>query len=309
MKRLIVDLATVVFRLLFGGEAKAVVAEHVEIRIGKFEQQQQQQPFRVAFLSDFHFNGVSSSSSSLRRCVSSEVLDDALAKVAAFNPDVVLLGGDFVDADGRHAAELCNRWLARLSAPCGVFAVLGNHCQKRIGNREQVVSALSAAGVRLLDNERAVLRRNDASEVAVELVGIGDLLSAGDFAPQRAFEGIIDDGDDAGTAVRIALTHNPDAAVPLGAYPRCDLQLSGHTHGGQIVVPRVGPLIPWLARRMPAWVGKHLLHAGSVRNWQWAQGLHTVGEQRLLYVTRGLASHPPGRLNCAPEVTLISVQL
>jgi len=302
VKCALLSVATCVCRVLFGGESVTAVEEHITLSLGDGDcgSSSSGTTFRLAFLTDFHYCG--SHASWLLRCISPSLLDDAIAKVAAFRPDAVLLGGDFVDADGAHAADLCMRWLSQLPAiaPDGVYAVTGNHDSKGgPGSRAQVVAALRNAGVRLLDNESVVLRNG-----LIELVGVGDWLTAGEFRPDIAFANVSTKG-----CRRVLLQHNPDATEQLLDYPQCDLQLSGHTHGGQVVLRRTGPVIPWLQQHAPSWM---VPHARSVRNWQWAQGLHEVGHdkcKRLLYVSRGLGTHPPLRWQCPPEVTLITLQL
>jgi hypothetical protein len=112
---------------------------------------------------------------------------------------------------------------------------------------------------------------------------------------------------------RLVLAHNPDSAIYLQPW-RVDLQLSGHNHGGQIVLPVLGPLpsiIQPLQLILKQWFGQlppHFQHRHPklVRHWEWASGLHPVG-QGWLYVNRGLGTYAPGRLFCPPELTLIQL--
>ena len=112
---------------------------------------------------------------------------------------------------------------------------------------------------------------------------------------------------------RIVLSHNPDTAQLL-KYWRVDLQLSGHTHGGQITIPGIGPVVSQY-KKIRRSIPKSIRHkipfmrkdcAKVVRRWEWAQGFHQV-EKNQLYVNRGLGTYFPGRLFCPPEVTMITL--
>ncbi len=141
------------------------------------------------------------------------------------------------------------------------------------------------------------------SELA--LVGLADFWS-GDFAPKPVMASI-------NPAIpRIVLSHNPDTAEKLQNW-RIDLQLSGHTHGGQIVIPGIGPLYAWvrkigylIPKRIRKFIPLLSAYDRVVTHWEWASGLHQVGSN-LLYVNRGLGTYSPGRLFCPPEVTVITL--
>ncbi|MEM1370562.1 MAG: metallophosphoesterase, partial [Cyanobacteria bacterium P01_H01_bin.15] len=111
---------------------------------------------------------------------------------------------------------------------------------------------------------------------------------------------------------RIVLSHNPDTARPLQKF-RVDLQLSGHTHGGQIHIPGwgAGPHILQQWRKQLPMQWKFLVPfrrecAKVVRHWEWAQGWHQIGQNQL-YVNRGLGTYFPGRWFCPPELTVITL--
>ncbi len=112
---------------------------------------------------------------------------------------------------------------------------------------------------------------------------------------------------------RIVLSHNPDTAKILQQW-RVDLQLSGHTHGGHIVIPGMGPAVLYykrflkkLPKKLRRWVPFFLGDSYKVvRYWEWSQGFHNV-ENNQLYVNRGLGTYRPGRLFCPPEVTVITL--
>ncbi len=111
---------------------------------------------------------------------------------------------------------------------------------------------------------------------------------------------------------RIVLSHNPDSAEPLQKW-RVDLQLSGHTHGGQIVIPGFGPvpkLFKIIQQNFPTFLWSRIpfIHTCCrvVNHWEWGQGIYQIGTNQL-YVNRGLGTYPPGRLFCPPEVSIITL--
>ncbi len=218
---------------------------------------------RIAFLSDLH-RGPHIDPPHISRAV-------RMAREAA--PDLVLLGGDFVSGSAAYA-ESCARELARLQAPLGVYACLGNHDYWT--DPDAVAGALSRAGVRVL--------RNEGVEVADGLwvAGLDDVWE-GRPSLEMALRGMPTD------ALAILLAHEPDYADTVAADGRVALMLSGHTHGGQVRLPLFGPpILPYLGQRYPA-------------------GLYTLGKMTL-YVTRGVGLvAPPVRLNCRPEVTVLTL--
>jgi hypothetical protein len=111
---------------------------------------------------------------------------------------------------------------------------------------------------------------------------------------------------------RLVLSHNPDTAALLQRW-RVDLQLSGHTHGGQVVIPGYGPapiLLEKLRHNAPKPLQPFIPFLKEcsrvVKHWQWAQGWHQIGRNQL-YVNRGLGTYFPGRFFCPPEVTVITL--
>ena len=112
---------------------------------------------------------------------------------------------------------------------------------------------------------------------------------------------------------RLVLSHNPDTAEPLAQW-RVDLQLSGHTHGGQVYVPFCGPgPLVWqrIRRGVPSAIRNRIPFLSDrcfhvVRHWEWCRGLHQVGDN-WLYVNRGLGTYFPGRFMCSPELTVFTL--
>lgn len=224
------------------------------------------QPLQLALLSDLHA-GPYVPRSLIARWVQ-------LAQSAA--PEVIVLAGDLFDRlfIGDPAPIVAT--LAELRAPLGVYAVWGNHEYLRFRERParaRLRDALAETGIRLLANE-GVLLRDD-----LYLAGLDDIRFG------RADAALALRGKPAGAA-GIVVVHNPDAIPRL---PPVELVLCGHTHGGQIVLPGVGPLV-----------------TSSAYGRRFAQGW--VSAPMPAYVTRGLGvTGLPLRLNCPPELTLFEL--
>jgi predicted MPP superfamily phosphohydrolase len=219
---------------------------------------------RLTFLSDLH-RGPQIEREYIARAVD-------LARQAG--GDLVLLGGDYVTKSAGFASS-CAEELARLRAPAGVYACLGNH--DHWTDADAVAGALVRAGVRVL--------RNEGLEVADGLW----LAAVDDVWERRADLDAALAGVPPGVTA-VLLAHEPDFADVTAADGRVALQLSGHSHGGQVHLPFLGsPILPYLAQRYPA-------------------GLYHVGRMRL-YVTRGVGLVAPAvRFNCRPEVTLLTLR-
>lgn len=204
----------------------------------------------------------------------------AVQLALAQQPDLVVLPGDFFQGSDAQWQQQRRAWrdlFAPLRAPGGVYACLGN-----IDPEHRAAELFAGTEVRLL--------RNDVAETIVRgrRVAIGGVDWHYDALEARAARARLATCD---ADVRILLAHTPDAALDAAA-PRVDLVISGHTHGGQIVVPGVGP--PLTFARVPRHVA--------------AGGLHALNGQAL-YVSRGVGFErgvaPPMRFWCPPELTLL----
>jgi predicted MPP superfamily phosphohydrolase len=230
--------------------------------------------FTVAVLSDFHYDSH----------FSIHPLRAAIAMVSRLHPDLIALTGDFVsvplvgdDQKAAFAAEPCARLLRQMTAPHGLWAVMGNHDDGT--DPEHVTRALQAENIRVLANHSEPIEQDGAR---FWLAGVNDVMS-GTADLSKTIRVV-----PAGEAV-VLLAHEPDFADEAAQYP-IDLQLSGHSHGGQIRIPFLPPLyLPELAKKY-VWgtyhVGPLMLHTSA--------GLGTVGV--------------PMRLNCPPEITLLTLR-
>jgi predicted MPP superfamily phosphohydrolase len=224
---------------------------------------------RMAHLSDLHW-GYYTGQREVRA---------AATAAKTLSPDLILLTGDFVLGSAQYARP-CAQELAALQAPLGVFAIPGNHDYwTDIG---LVAAELRAAGLDLLRNES---RRLVIGESRLWLAGVDDVWEGHDDLDATL------DGVPLGEPV-LLLVHEPDFADQAAQSPhRILLQLSGHSHGGQVILPWLGPpVLPPLGRRYPA-------------------GLQRVpGSSLQIYTNRGIGvTAPPVRLNCRPEVTLLTL--
>jgi predicted MPP superfamily phosphohydrolase len=201
-------------------------------------------------------------------------LGEGLSRLAEVKPDLVVVTGDLVDFDARYAPMLAGA-LGRVAARDGVFAVLGNH--DYYAGSGDVAAALRAAGVELLLNEGRTVRPGDAGGFA--LLGVDDLWASRWSGPgpklDRALASVSPD------VPRILLAHQPAYFDTIAG--KVALQLSGHTHGGQ-VNPGFRPG-DWFMR----YLSGRYERKGST-----------------LWVNRGFGvAGPPTRVGAPPEVTKI----
>jgi len=230
--------------------------------------------FTVALLSDFHYDDH----------FSVHPLHAAIPMVNGLRPDLIVLTGDFVtsptfgdEKKAAFAAEPCARLLSQMTAAHGLWAVMGNHDDNT--DRKHVTRALQAENIQVLANQSQAIERDGAR---IWLAGVNDVLSR--TADLRETLRRVP----AGEAV-ILLAHEPDFANEVSRFP-VDLQLSGHSHGGQIRVPLLPPLY------LPAMAKKYF----------W--GTYQVGPLKL-YTNAGLGTiGVPMRLNCPPEITLLTLR-
>jgi len=202
-------------------------------------------------------------------------LDPIVELLHRTQPELVLFGGDYISESPRFL-EYVQEPLRQMAAVSqhGAYGVLGNHDLSNI--RARVVDVLEDAGITVLQNDAVQLQ---TSRGPLWIVGIDEaLLGKPDL--DRAFAPVPAD------APAIALWHEPDPArrvEPYGPF----LLLCGHTHGGQVRLPIIGPLsLPLMGRK-------------------YVSGRYEIGDMTML-ISNGIGMYrPPVRFNCPPEVLLI----
>jgi uncharacterized protein len=205
--------------------------------------------------------------------------------------DLVAITGDFVSSSVRYISGLPGP-LSRLRAPGGVVAVLGNH--DHLHEADAVRRALSSAGVIDVSNAVHTLRRDGA---VLHVCGIDSAMDGFD-----RLDKVLDDlhGEEHGCAV--LLVHEPDFADESAATGRFDLQLSGHSHGGQVRVPFLG--CPFFMPPLSLLVASYVPPLSR----KYQSGYYRVGEMHQ-YTNRGLGiMYTPFRLNCRPEITIFTLR-
>ena len=231
--------------------------------------------FRIAQLSDLHYDDH----------FSVVPLRKAIDLVNQLNPDLVVVTGDFITAPFRDARrsvalrtiEPCAQLLSQIRARSGMVAALGNHDLQT--GAAQVTAVLNSHNISVLRNRSLPLEREGQR---LWLAGVDDVLE-GKPDLDLALKGIPK------AEPVVLLAHEPDWADHVARNP-VDLQLSGHSHGGQIRFPLLGaPWLPLLARKYP-WGLRRIAHLTLYTN----SGIGTIWV--------------PVRLNCPPEVTLITLR-
>lgn len=251
------------------------------------------QGLKLVQLSDFHYGDYH---------LSSSLLTEAIAVTNSLKPDFIFLTGDYVNNSPEPIYQLAE-YLQKLNSRCGIYAILGNHDLYHKNSKSTIINALENVGIQTLWNQVVYPLGSD-----LQLVGLADL-STREFQPELVMNQLDPD------IPCIVLSHNPDTAEYLQSW-KVDLQLSGHTHGGQIVIPGLGLAIVYyikilhFIRKIPTTIRRFLPfmpnHIPRLNHWEWSEGLHQIGSNQL-YVNRGLGTYFPGRFFCCPEVTFIQL--
>lgn len=227
---------------------------------------------RIAQISDIHIGG----------WMDAKRLQHVADLVFSQKPDVLLITGDFLighvfDENAKQSIRDLIDILSPLAKSIPSFAILGNHDYWT--NAEAVRQMLQLSNITDLTNAVFTVSRGGES---LHLCGLDDIWE-GDVKLNEVLDQLPEDG------AAILLAHEPDYADTSAKTGRFDLQVSGHSHGGQMVVPFYGPLV--------------LPHMGQ----KYPSGLYRIGGM-FQYTNRGVGMiDPPVRFNCPPEITLFTL--
>jgi predicted MPP superfamily phosphohydrolase len=226
--------------------------------------------FTIALLSDIH------SSVFMPR----DEMERYAAIVNSLNADLIVVPGDFVNSQVNEVYPFAEAFQV-LRAPHGVYGVLGNH--DFYAGVEPVAREVDACGIRLLRNDKITISKDGGT---FYLIGVDDV-GRRNTAPILIDEAI---GDAPLAVPRILLCHRP-YYLKDAADKKIDLVLSGHTHGGQVVFGQFGDVVIAPARIASKYVA----------------GKYQEGNTHM-YVTSGIGTVGlPVRLNCPPEITMITL--
>lgn len=215
---------------------------------------------RIGLLTDVHRS----------QWVSDEDVARAVGALMSEQPDVIVLGGDYVTWGDRRYVGPSADALDPLSAPLGVYGILGNH-----DDDHDMPAALTARGVRMLKDARTTIT---VKGTALDFIGIRYWTRrlADIAAVSRGASGF-----------PVLLAHDPRRLTEAASL-KIPLVLSGHTHGGQVVLPGLGAIA---AQKFPVVAG--------------------IGRRggTTMFVSRGVGTvYVPLRINCPPEVALLTLQ-
>jgi hypothetical protein len=234
---------------------------------------------RAAVISDFHVGPYKKA----------DFIEKIVTQTLELKPDIVLLGGDFGFGSTIDELQYLEP-LKNLKAPLGVFAVLGNHdygysdplpsgAKNDETRAAAVTDALKKLGIKVLINESEFITKNGRT---IYLIGVDELFTNRAEIPFQV-----------APHPSVILSHNPDI-IAKASDIGIDLVIAGHTHGGQIRLPFIGP-VPTI----PTELGRNFTH-----------GLYNFGKNTQMYITNGIGEWGTrARLFNKPEIAILNLKI
>jgi uncharacterized protein len=224
--------------------------------------------YRIVQLTDIH----------ARSGVMDRQMLERVAKLAnEQQPDLIALTGDYITRTPEQAGEMLKNAFSQLRANDGVVAVMGNHERGYGEDITPIEVALYAGKANILNNAVYSIDRQGSK---LNIAGVDDVMFGLANLPKTIAKL-------PKTGTNILLAHEPDFGDTSAATRRFALQLSGHSHGGQIV-------LPFIPRVTPPWGKKYINGLYQIRGMQ-------------LYVSPGVGTTgtPKSRFNCRPEISIL----
>ena len=220
--------------------------------------------FKIVAMSDFH----------IRTNSDMALYESAVSMTNELEPDLVTLLGDYVNSSAKPIEDL-SPLLGQIESRYGIYAAMGNH--EYDSDPYSIMRSLEEHDIAILRNAGTVIGNN-----LLYLAGLDDVW----FEYHDLDKTLVD--QPAGLPT-VLMAHEPDVADEISPSGKVALQLSGHSHGGQVRVPIYGaPVLPQLGEK-------------------YDMGLYQI-EDMWLYTTRGVGTNNvPYRVNCPPEITEITL--
>ena len=225
--------------------------------------------YRILNISDIH----------LGQWINPEYLDDLVDYVNTLNYDLIVLTGDYFSYNIENYDKALEKSLKKLKSPDGKFGILGNHDHWM--DADKVRKIFEASDIYDLSNDNVVLKKG---EDKVNLAGVDSCTVCADDLDKVLAK--LEDN-----CPTILLAHEPDFARESSQTGKIDLQISGHSHGGQFIIPKF-ETTPF---RGP-------------NSTKYPVGLYKVGDM-VQYTSKGLGTNSFRiRINCKPEITIITLK-
>ena len=256
-------------------------------------QDEQLKGIKIVFASDFHV-----------KPYGQKRLDKIVEMINGENPDIVVSAGDYVCGHTRHSTmpiENIAKTLSKVKAKYGFYTSLGNH--DGWYDPAEIAMNLEENGIKVLSNSHTMVNIRGQK---LYIAGIEDY-DTGNPEIYKALEGIETDKNGEHNEPIIMLSHSPDMFPKMPT--AITLVLSGHTHGGQVRLPLLGPIFTasrYHDKYAKGWkqeYNKELLKVDTTKPIKLQRQIKT------LFVTRGIGvSILPFRFNCVPEINVIEFE-
>lgn len=288
----LLKLFCIIFILVIAGYSYFIEPKKLEVNRYIIEDEKLKN-IKIVFASDFHV-----------KPYQAKRLNQIVEIINRENPDIVLSVGDYVCGHTRHSTlpiENIAEILSKVKSKYGFYTSLGNH--DGWYNPVEITNALEANGIKVLSNNNVLLEINNQK---IYIAGIEDY-DTGKPDINKALSGIKVDKKGKYDTPVILLTHNPDMFKIVSE--NITLTLAGHTHGGQVRLPLIGPIFTaskYFDKYAKGWKQEK---NGILINADETKPIQLKDELKTMFVTRGIGvSILPFRFNCPPEINVFEFQ-